>query len=84
MILDEATKYIMTLLPSITAVVSVIASMVVTLKKFKDLTETSKSQVFELQELCKELIEENKQLKKEIKVKISRIEETEKIIKRRK
>lgn len=78
--MEEITQYVMALIPTITAVISVIAAVVSMLKKAKELFKNTNIEVDELKKLSQEVLAENAELKKAIRLKIDKIAELDDII----
>lgn len=78
--MEEITQYVMTLVPTITAVISVIAAVVSMLKKAKELFKNTNIEVDELKKLSQEVLAENAELKKQIRLKIDKIADIDDII----
>lgn len=78
--MEEMTQYLIALIPTITAVISVIAAVVSVFGKIKELFKTTNVEVDELKKLSQEVMKENAELKKAIRLKIDKIADVEDII----
>lgn len=71
--IDAIGQMILSIMPSVVSLIAMIASIAVSISKIKSVVNNSTINAKELERLTKQLLEENKELKKEIRIKIDKV-----------
>lgn len=73
--LDIISQYLISIIPAVTAVITAVAGLVISVKRIKDTSSVIFNEQSQIEKLCSELLKENRELKKVIKTKIDKIAE---------
>ena len=74
---DAVIQYILGIAPSVASIISMIATIVVSIRKMKEITEDNAKKLSKITVLAHQLMEENKELKRDIRKSINKISTVE-------
>ena len=76
---DAVIQYILGIAPAVASIISMIATIVVSIRKMKKITDDNAKKLGNITVLAHQLMEENKELKREIRKSINKISTVEEL-----